>query len=160
MRALAIAMGLLVASLPAAAPGGTPSDIDRRAEATISGTTEEQGLGSAVSAAGDVNGDGTMDLVVRPNYDWRADSTVYVVFGGSTEPVSTNALGTRGFVIYGPGMSHIRSDTFTGLAGAGDLTPMVSMMSWSVFRVTIATAGEIPARSISSSERKIPTPSM
>ena len=71
----------------------------------INGKSGETGIGSSVSAAGDVNGDGFADLIVGTGGVGGngGPGTSYVVFGkavGTT--VNLSALGAAGFAITGP----------------------------------------------------------
>ncbi len=69
---------------------------------------------SAVAGAGDVNGDGRVDLIVR------AAPAVYVVFGQtSSDPVDLTALGPGGFRI--DGAADNNQSGFFSVAGAGDV---------------------------------------
>ena len=112
-------MGAIVPVLAA-----TPHDLPRRATLTISGMKEEQGLGYAMAAAGDVNGDGIPDLLIRTDVVWGESPLAYVVFGGSSEPIDVASLGDRGFAITSSDPTDLdgtRSYEVTGVAGAGDL---------------------------------------
>ena len=117
---------LLLTSWPSTVAAGTPSDLDRRAVTTITGATRSQEAGSALAEAGDVNGDGNPDLLVRRGValKGRARILAYVVFGGSTDPIDLADLGDRGFAITtteGSETGDLRTYDYTGLAGAGDV---------------------------------------
>ena len=89
----------------------------------ITGLTNSTGhhLGTSVSSAGDVNGDGYADLIVGTDTD-QAYSAAFVVYGGPTSASVSLSAGTiaasQGFRILG------NSANFAGLSqvsGAGDL---------------------------------------
>ena len=92
---------------------------------TIEGGSAGDMTGSAVSSAGDVNGDGLSDVVVgayeaAPN--GGSSGAAYVVFGrqtGFTAAISTTELdGTNGFAIHGVDAGDAAG---RAVAGAGDL---------------------------------------
>ena len=115
---------LMLVSFPAAVVAGTPDDLDRRAVVTISGAAQEQAVGYALAGAGDVNGDGSPDLLVRPSIYRSKGPVAYVIFGGSSDPVDIGALGDQGFAITmseSAEAGDIRSNDVTGLAAAGDM---------------------------------------
>lgn len=89
----------------------------------IDGIDANDGAGTAVSGAGDVNGDGLSDVIVgSPGGSPGARSAAgqaYVVFGkSSTSPVDLAALGTGGFRIDGAMAGDL---TGHSVAGAGDV---------------------------------------
>lgn len=94
----------------------------------INGGEANEGLGLAVSGAGDVNGDGLADILVGDGEfrtDFFPDGRAYIVFGKEdTDPVAVDALGDRGFEIIN---AHVVVDTIpdilrvgSSLSGAGD----------------------------------------
>ncbi|MCC8995818.1 MAG: FG-GAP-like repeat-containing protein [Nitrosomonas sp.] len=95
---------------------------------TINGVTDKDGLGSSVSSAGDVNGDGLGDILIgAPGTDYNGDSSgsVYVIFGKSTGFNATldlaNLADNAGFRIDGlkalDGLGRYDSN----ISGAGDI---------------------------------------
>ncbi|MDJ0595020.1 MAG: putative Ig domain-containing protein [Pleurocapsa sp. MO_226.B13] len=86
----------------------------------IKGLDENDGLGSSVSSAGDVNGDGIDDLIIgAPNADPNGDEYAgesYVLFGSNAEFPSSLDLSTldggNGFVI--------NSDIYDGLGSVSN----------------------------------------
>ncbi|BBC73854.1 hypothetical protein AEB_P2986 [Altererythrobacter sp. B11] len=94
----------------------------------IEGSSTSDQLGSAVSNAGDVNGDGLSDFIVTARYADAPNGnsgTSYVVFGQtgiSGAPLNVSALtaatNTRGFVISG---SSNGDNTGWSVAGSGDI---------------------------------------
>jgi len=72
---------------------------------TINGINEYDGTGNAISAAGDVNGDGIDDLILGADYRNNTMGAAYVLFGIDGGPGSTVNLadldGTNGFAISG-----------------------------------------------------------
>lgn len=95
--------------------GGTPAGA-----IVLEGGAAEDRAGAGIACAGDVNDDGSDDLVVAAPGVGDAGAA-YVVFGGAAlaaaSPVGLAALGAHGFAIAGP------ADTiFSGsVAGLGDL---------------------------------------
>ncbi|BDI18126.1 hypothetical protein ANSO36C_39280 [Nostoc cf. commune SO-36] len=92
----------------------------------ISGSDADDSLGSSVSSAGDINGDGFDDLIITasaasPNGQFRAGSS-YVLFGRSSgfgTPFNLSSLdGSEGFVING-----IAPGDYSGgsVSSAGDI---------------------------------------
>jgi hypothetical protein len=86
---------------------------------------ESNGLGSAVSVAGDINNDGIDDLILGANYAssaWGLHSgTSYVIFGKNstawTHPLSiSNLNGINGFKLSGEGYNY-QSGTSVNFAG-------------------------------------------
>jgi Ca2+-binding RTX toxin-like protein len=77
-----------------------------------------------VAAAGDVNGDGRADVLVRTvpwrfGFDRRIALPIYVIFGGaSTAPVDVGRLGSRGFRIDG---AFEKGEAEVSAAGAEDV---------------------------------------
>lgn len=119
--AIASAAGLPPVARPSAgkvyvtfgkAPSSLPFDLASMTASdgyTISGATPLDRCGTAVTSAGDVNGDGIDDLLVGcPATDGStsappAQGRVYVIFGSATpSDVDLLQLGQRGFVINGP----------------------------------------------------------
>ena len=97
-------------------PSSTPIDLADLGTGSfrIDGAIEGEEVGSAVAGAGDVNGDGRPDLIVR------GFGTAYVVFGkGSATEVNLAALGTGGFQIERVGGGPV--------AGLTTSTPTASM---------------------------------
>lgn len=97
------------------------SDLDGSNGFNINGINDEQRLGIAVSSAGDVNGDGTGDIIIGGSgaNDNRGDS--YIIFGQSSfsEDFDLRSLdGTNGFKVDGI----TEGDFFgTAVSRAGDL---------------------------------------
>jgi len=88
----------------------------------INGAAANDGLGSAVSSAGDINGDGIDDLIVgAPGADLGAGAS-YVVFGRSTAFAGTIAAsslnGANGFRITGAAASDVSGYS---VSSAGDI---------------------------------------
>lgn len=91
----------------------------------MDGVTPEEGSGSSVSSAGDINGDGINDLIIgapRANNDGSFAGSSYVVFGrrggfGATLPLA-DLNGSNGFRING-----LSPEEELGIAvsGAGDI---------------------------------------
>lgn len=92
----------------------------------IKGTSANDYAGTSVSSAGDVNGDGIVDLIVGAPYAQVSASfpdagRTYVVFGKANNTavdLSTVASGTGGFVINGVATSDY---TGTSVSSAGDV---------------------------------------
>lgn len=90
----------------------------------VQGADANAGLGSALSRAGDVNGDGIDDIIIAaPRTDVSGDADIgaaYVIFGstmGFDANFNLNSLdGTNGFAISGPS----EGLRFGGVAGGGD----------------------------------------
>jgi hypothetical protein len=83
-------------------------------------------VGTSVSGAGDVNGDGLADVIVgAPGADplgRRNDGAAYVVFGKrSNSRVNLPSLGSRGYAIEGGGTGSIADHTGIVVANGGDL---------------------------------------
>lgn len=71
---------------------------------TIEGEFSNSGTGLTVAGAGDVNGDGTRDLLAGAvtNVNGRGSGSVYVIFGkGRRSSVHLADLGSGGFRIDG-----------------------------------------------------------
>ncbi len=104
-------------AVPAMASPAKPSSFP------ISGAFGGQEAGTAVAAAGDVNGDGLPDLVFGAlrhtgSGGCAPAGSAYVVFGRRHQaPVDLAHLGSRGFVITGPADEALGSS----VAGAGDV---------------------------------------
>jgi hypothetical protein len=128
--ALVIAVGLVLAPLlaPASAHASMPQqsgavDLLNQANLRIDGAGANDYAGTAVAAAGDVNGDGIGDVIIgayRADNNARTSSgSAYVVFGkATTTTVDLNALGAGGFRIDGAA-----ANDYAGwaVAGAGDV---------------------------------------
>ena len=109
--------------------GATRSNIDLASFAatdgfSITGDVADDRLGRAVSAAGDINGDGIDDVVVGAPYGDNGGSLAgeaYVIFGraGATRTnIDVSALAaTDGFIIEGSGVQIVG----TSLASLGDI---------------------------------------
>ena len=79
----------------------------------IDGAAEYAHIGEILAGAGDVNGDGYDDVLLKTWVGFSLANSAYVVFGGShTTTVDLNALGARGFGISG---------TMSSMDGAGDV---------------------------------------
>jgi hypothetical protein len=92
----------------------------------LNGAATDDGAGNAVSAAGDVNGDGYDDLVVSaPFAGPGCRGSVYLVFGrasGFASRIELSALdGTNGFELRGAGGSDLLGISPSSLAAAGDV---------------------------------------
>src|SRR4051794_25776956 len=146
-RALVLALGAsLVAASPAAArvpAAGTSVDLKTRADVRITGAPAD-GLGAAVSAAGDVNGDGIADVLAGA----PGGNRVYVVLGSQTATTfDATKRGTRGWVITGAGIggevAGVGDDNADGLDDVAVSAPGRST-AWVVFgsrsRKTVSTA--------------------
>ncbi|HCY99836.1 MAG TPA: hypothetical protein DHV56_07580, partial [Rhodobacter sp.] len=90
----------------------------------INGVTDGDQMGSSVSSAGDVNGDGFADVIVGANSadpNGSASGASYVVFGktdGSAVELSAVVSGAGGFVINGAAAS---DDSARSVSSAGDV---------------------------------------
>ncbi|MCF8516870.1 MAG: hypothetical protein K9G72_21295, partial [Rhodobacteraceae bacterium] len=90
----------------------------------INGVTAGDQMGSSVSSAGDVNGDGLADVIVGANSadpNGSASGASYVVFGktdGSAVELSAVVSGVGGFVINGAAES---DDSARSVSSAGDV---------------------------------------
>jgi hypothetical protein len=97
----------------------------------IDGAAAGDQCGFSVASAGDVNGDGTADVVIGARYADNngriASGSSYVVFGSSaTTKVDLSALGTRGFRIDGAAAGDHSGSAVAGIAdfngdGLGDV---------------------------------------
>jgi hypothetical protein len=97
------------------------SDLDGTNGLRINGLSAEQRLGVAVSRAGDLNNDGTSDIIIGANGTNDNRGTSYIIFGNESisEGVNLTALdGTNGLTVDG-----IVEDNFLGQAvsRAGDI---------------------------------------
>jgi hypothetical protein len=96
------------------------SDLDGNNGFLISGVTAYDEFGTSVSAAGDINGDGTDDLIIGAPY--ASVGAGYVVFGsdeGLAHPLSLSDLdGSNGFKINGVGASDSLGKS---VSAAGDI---------------------------------------
>jgi len=115
-----------VVQIPAQAALSSPVDLLTQANITLDGAAAGDESGLSVAGAGDVNGDGTADVIIGapradPNGRDRSGSS-YVVYGNATptSPVQLGSLdpASTGFRIDGA----VASD-FSGssVAGAGDV---------------------------------------
>ena len=132
------------------------SDIDLATLNTdgsvVTGVSDSDYLGSSVSAAGDVNGDGVADFIVGlPGNTANNDGGAYVIFGdrsGLTPNLAAPPAAGDGFTIVGAGTGHaagtaVAAGDFNGdgysdlLVGAPGSTPPGSgmVMSGSVYMV-------------------------
>jgi hypothetical protein len=87
----------------------------------INGQAAGENVGTRLSGAGDVNGDGLADLIVGAYYANTNTGKSYVVFGKSTGTVvnlSAIAAGTGGFVINGEATG---DNSSVGVSAAGDV---------------------------------------
>jgi hypothetical protein len=87
----------------------------------INGQAPGENVGTRVSGAGDVNGDGLADLIVGAYYANTNTGKSYVVFGKSTGTVvnlSAIAAGNGGFVINGEATG---DNSGVGVSAAGDV---------------------------------------
>ncbi len=102
------------------------SALDGRDGFVVNGAVDGDGLGSSVSRAGDVNGDGIDDLLIgarKANPNGRNSGASYIVFGSSDVDASgtleLSALdGSNGFVLNG-----VIERTYSGgsVSAAGDV---------------------------------------
>ncbi|MBA3716970.1 MAG: FG-GAP repeat protein [Actinobacteria bacterium] len=115
---------LLVAGIAAAretspVPGGTV-ELGTDASVMVVGAVGADDAGTSVARAGDVNGDGDMDLIVgAPEAGDDSAGRAYVIFGPLQSPViDLAALGEQGFAIVGEA-----GDDHAGysVAAAGDV---------------------------------------
>jgi hypothetical protein len=109
------------AGIPARAAGPAAFNVANRTMLRIDGAPTGDALGSDISGAGDINGDGLADLAIgAPNTDKprRDAGAVYVVFGRrSSSRIALPRLGTRGFRIDGIAGSRLGNS----VAAAGDV---------------------------------------
>src|SRR6185436_12083106 len=87
------------------------------ADAIISGTFANESLGASVASAGDVNGDGTGDIVLgAPRFPVNGAGTgrAYVFFGPVSGPLSGNAADA---ILFGEQVN----DSFGVSVAAGDV---------------------------------------
>lgn len=81
-------------------------------------TVQGQQLFANVSSAGDVNGDGTVDLMVSQR-DYASKGRIYIIYGGNhsgTIQLSDIAAGTGGYIIEGNG-----NQSGVAIADTGDV---------------------------------------
>lgn len=107
---------LLAAALGWAAPAGAATiDLADTAGVRIDGPDQSAAVGSAVSGAGDVNGDGLDDVVIGSS-SYQSGGQAFVVFGqATTTDVDLAALAPgQGFRISGEGFP------LSEVSGAGD----------------------------------------
>ncbi len=89
----------------------------------ISGNSPDSRLGSFVSGAGDVNGDGIADILISDShFEEPGQGLTYVVFGSKTTWPANISLsdlnGANGFVMVG---IHQFDESGSALSGAGDI---------------------------------------
>jgi hypothetical protein len=101
--------------------GGSASLAERQLDSlgsggfAISGTAAGQRIGTAIAAAGDVNGDGIDDILIGA----AAADVGYVIFGSSSSSdLALATLGARGITI---GTQAIGSELGRAVAGIGDV---------------------------------------
>jgi hypothetical protein len=98
------------------------SAIDGTNGIVFNGVASYDASGAAVSAAGDINGDGIDDLIIGAPYASGYDGAGYVVFGSDeawTSPVDLSGLnGTTGFLISSVGAGDTLGDS---VSAAGDI---------------------------------------
>src|SRR5919199_934549 len=121
-----LALGCAAVPARAALPqlGGSVDLASYKPNAAADGAASSDQAGTAVAAAGDVNGDGLADVIVGARFAdpaGRVDAgAAYVVFGkASTGAVDLANLGTQGFRIDG-GTAGDRAGT--SVAGARDVS--------------------------------------
>ena len=112
-----------VVQIPAQAALSSPVDLLTQANITIDGAAEDDQSGSSVAGAGDVNGDGTADVIIgapRADNNSRSNSgSSYVVYGsGTPTDIDLNSLGAAGFRIDGAAAG---DNSGGSVAGAGDV---------------------------------------
>jgi len=107
-KRLTLAIGIALATAAVYAdfsPQLELSDLDGSNGFVINGVSAGDESGTAVSAAGDINGDGISDLIIGAPYATNSAGTSYVVFGsdqGLPNPLNLSNLdGSNGFVING-----------------------------------------------------------
>jgi hypothetical protein len=98
-------------------------DLRSQADMRIDGAVAFDQLGTAVTSAGDVNGDGFSDILVASrdatNNGRQLSGSVYVVFGQeSGSLIDAASVGSRGFRIDGAGAFDHAGDS---VAGIGDV---------------------------------------
>jgi hypothetical protein len=97
------------------------SDLDGTNGFRITGYNDEQRLGFSVSTAGDINNDGTSDIIIGANGTNNNRGDSYIIFGGESigDGVDLLALdGTNGFKIDGI----LEGNLFgTAVSNAGDI---------------------------------------
>jgi RTX calcium-binding nonapeptide repeat (4 copies)/FG-GAP repeat len=102
----AVVFGWLVPANGVAAPAG-PIDLLTEFDTRIDGAVEDEFIGGVVDGGGDINGDGTPDMIVSSfesaDNNMRENSgSVYVVFGDpSATTIDLANLGSQGFRIDG-----------------------------------------------------------
>ena len=102
---VSVAVGLCASALPAGAPAAPVGVLDLRTDfdARIDGPQDSAGAGRDTARAGDVNGDGRDDLLVRSILAPLGPHRVYVVFGRTDwQDLDLASFGPQdGFVIDG-----------------------------------------------------------
>ncbi|MDD5033005.1 MAG: FG-GAP-like repeat-containing protein, partial [Candidatus Pacebacteria bacterium] len=106
---------------------GGPS-MDNTADVTFSGGTDFADLGSSVSSAGDVNGDGYTDVIVGASGDNSNTGKAYIYYGGPAMDNTADVTFTGGGENYQLGISvssagDVNGDGYTDvIVGASDAT--------------------------------------
>ena len=118
---LVLAAGSMVAGADARAASSI--SLESGANVKISGAAPGDHVGSSVSRAGDVNGDGIPDVIVgadgASNNGRSASGSAWVIFGtASKTTVNLAKLGNAGFRIDGPSA---QANAAWGVAGPGDI---------------------------------------
>lgn len=103
---LAGACGALVSGAAAVPPQSGVIDLLTGGKQRIDGAVPAGNVGNSVAVAGDVNGDGQLDVIVGASRVNKSGidltGSAYVVFGGvPSTPVDLAALGSRGFQLDG-----------------------------------------------------------
>ena len=95
----------------------------------LNGISRGDSLGTSVSAAGDINGDGLDDLIIASRFANNEAGQSYVVFGSDTEFNASlelsNLDGSNGFALNGvnpdDGISNVGDRSGNSVSGAGDV---------------------------------------